>query len=188
MRRRVLFWTATAGFGLGGQFDGILLHRILRWHHLMTDAAPQASDLTQAGWDAIFDTVMLALVVTGLTALLVHRPALVVMPARALVGAAALGFGLWHVADAVVIHWLLDWHRIRPSAPNPLVWDLVWLGHFGLLPLIAALVMLRRKAVALPDPAPRPAGAARTADSGTAAALRRSTGTRRHRKGPPHAP
>jgi Predicted membrane protein len=32
-----LIWARYAlGFGLGGFFDGILLHQILQWHHLLS--------------------------------------------------------------------------------------------------------------------------------------------------------
>src|SRR5687768_8252330 len=29
-------WGAVLGFALGGFFDGILLHQILQWHHLLS--------------------------------------------------------------------------------------------------------------------------------------------------------
>jgi uncharacterized membrane protein len=29
-------WAAALGFALGGFFDGILLHQILQWHHLLS--------------------------------------------------------------------------------------------------------------------------------------------------------
>jgi hypothetical protein len=55
------------------------------------------------------------------------------------VGAGLLaGFGLWHVVDSVLSHWVLGIHRIRVDAENPLAWDLLWLGLFGLLPMALA--------------------------------------------------
>lgn len=185
MRRRVLFWAAAAGFGLGGQFDSILLHRILGWHHLMTLAAPDAGALAHAQWDSAFDTGMFAILVLGLSALLIHRAALVESAARCLAGAVLAGFGLWHVLDAVLVHWLLGWHRIRPAAPTPLVWDLLWLALFGIAPLVLALPLLRGL------PSDRTAACLAPTDgraAGTAAPARRSQGTRSQRKGPPHGP
>ena len=29
-------WSGLLGFALGGFFDGILLHQILQWHHLLS--------------------------------------------------------------------------------------------------------------------------------------------------------
>lgn len=173
MRKQALVWAGLAGFGLAGQFDSILLHRILNWHHLMSLAAPHAGSLVHLQWDSAFDTVMFALVVLGLSALLINRATLVGMQARYLAGAVLAGFGLWHVTDAVVVHWALGLHRIRPAAPAPLMWDLTWLALFGIAPLAVALPLLR-------------AGGA-DAPAGTPAPERRSQGTRRKRKGPPHA-
>lgn len=34
------------GLGLGGFFDGIVLHQILQWHHMLTDAGYPASGLS----------------------------------------------------------------------------------------------------------------------------------------------
>jgi uncharacterized membrane protein len=31
-----LRWTIVLGFGLGGFFDGIILHQVLQWHHLLS--------------------------------------------------------------------------------------------------------------------------------------------------------
>lgn len=33
------------GLGLGGFFDGIVLHQVLQWHHMLTSAGFPASDL-----------------------------------------------------------------------------------------------------------------------------------------------
>jgi hypothetical protein len=62
---------------------------------------------------------------------------------RLLFAAILIGFGTWHVVDAVMSHWLLGIHRIRMDRPNPLFWDLLWLGLFGIVPLIIGWVMRR---------------------------------------------
>ena len=31
------------GLGLGGFFDGIILHQVLQWHHMLSSARPTAS-------------------------------------------------------------------------------------------------------------------------------------------------
>ncbi|HCW19239.1 MAG TPA: DUF2243 domain-containing protein, partial [Achromobacter sp.] len=55
-----------------------------------------------------------------------------------------LGFGIWHVVDAVLSHWLTGIHRLRMDVPDPLPWELAWLALFGLLPLMAGWVLGRR--------------------------------------------
>lgn len=64
---------------------------------------------------------------------------------RMLFANALMGFGAWHVVDAVLSHWVLGIHRIRMDVDNPLVWDLMWLAVFGLLPLAAGIMMRRRR-------------------------------------------
>ena len=33
------------GLGLGGFFDGIVLHQVLQWHHMLTDAGHPATSV-----------------------------------------------------------------------------------------------------------------------------------------------
>jgi uncharacterized membrane protein len=33
------------GLGLGGFFDGIILHQVLQWHHMLTSAGFPANNL-----------------------------------------------------------------------------------------------------------------------------------------------
>ena len=48
------------GLGLGGFFDGIILHQVLQWHHMLTSAGyPPGSvhDLEiNMRWDGLFHT------------------------------------------------------------------------------------------------------------------------------------
>jgi uncharacterized membrane protein len=133
---RWLLWGAVLGFALGGFFDGILLHQILQWHHLLS-LVPGAGDLRwQVFWDGLFHALMYAVAAVGLWGLWrAHRRG-GERPGRPLLGALMVGFGLWHIVDAVLSHWLLGIHRIRIDSPNPLAWDLAWLVGFGVVPLI----------------------------------------------------
>jgi uncharacterized membrane protein len=124
------FWL---GFGLAMFFDGIVLHQILQWHHLLSGVAPEATadDLRfQVLADGIFHAVTYALTTLGLWLLWAGR--------------GGLGFGAWHVADAVLNHWIVGLHRIRMAAEHPLAWDLLWVVPFGLGALLAGLRLLRR--------------------------------------------
>ena len=48
----------TLGFALGGFFDGVLLHQILQWHHLLS-LVPGMDDLRlQILWDGYFHAAM----------------------------------------------------------------------------------------------------------------------------------
>ena len=143
---RRFFWsTLLLGFSLGGFFDGILLHQVLQWHHLLSGVENDAlQDLrVQVLADGLFHLLMYVIALVAL-AVLWTTPRKPVAPAgRVLLGNAMVGFGIWHVVDAVVSHWLLGLHRIRMDSPDPLLWDLAWVLVFGVLVLIGGLVLRR---------------------------------------------
>lgn len=62
---------------------------------------------------------------------------------RRLFACALIGFGAWHVLDGVLSHWILGIHRIRTDVDNPLFWDVLWLGVFGVVPLVLGWFMRR---------------------------------------------
>ena len=138
------------GLSLGGFFDGILLHQILQWHHLL-------AGLQGEGWqdlrlqilaDGLFHALMYVAAAIGLVLLWRARDDLQGERAdRVLAGHVLLGFGLWHVADTVLSHWVTGIHRVRMDSPNPLMWDLIWFFAFGIIPLAAGWVMRRSATV-----------------------------------------
>lgn len=128
------------GIGLGGFFDGILLHQVLQWHHLLSLVdSPAVQDIrVQILADGMFHVLMYIVTAVGLVCLWKSRIEFSKAGAgKWLFGTMLLGFGLWNVADVVLFHWIMQIHRIRVDVPNPLFWDLLWLGLFGLIPLIA---------------------------------------------------
>lgn len=133
------------GFALGGFFDGILLHQILQWHHLLSGIDTRASDLAfQLLADGIFHLAMYAVALAGLALVAGQRRLLPKVRRTWLLAHVLLGFGFWHALDAVLVHWLLGWHRIRMDSAVPLLWDLAWLAAFGLAFLGAGMWLLRR--------------------------------------------
>lgn len=135
-------WTAVLGFALGGFFDGILLHQILQWHHLLS-LVPGIEDLRlQILWDGWFHALMYVLAALALWRLWRgrgHAPG-----ANATLGALLAGFGAWHVLDGILSHWLLGIHRIRLDSAYPLAWDLGWFLGLGLLPVLLGWIIARR--------------------------------------------
>jgi uncharacterized membrane protein len=135
------------GIGLGGFFDGILLHQVLQWHHLLSLVPGEAfRDIgTQILADGLFHVLMYLVTAAGLWMLWRRRAALGEAGAAGRVfGGALLGFGAWNVIDVGFFHWVLVIHRIRVGVPNPMLYDVGWLLLFGALPLLAALLPLRR--------------------------------------------
>ena len=133
------------GFALGGFFDGILLHQILQWHHLLSGLPQVAGDLRfLVLTDGIFHLAMYVVATLGLVWLWRARAAIVVGGAgRASLAWALIGFGTWHIIDALLSHWLLGIHRIRMDSDMPLFWDLLWLCLFGLLPVFLGVWIKR---------------------------------------------
>jgi uncharacterized membrane protein len=136
------------GFALGGFFDGILLHQILQWHHLLSavDSAAFRKLPVQILADGLFHALMYLLAALGLWLLWrARRDVGRLARDRRVLADFLIGFGLWHVVDGIVFHWLLGLHRIRMEAENPLFWDLVFFIP-GMLLVLAGLALRRRAA------------------------------------------
>ena len=138
--RRYHPWSGyVLGFALGGFFDGILLHQILQWHHLLS-AIDGENIRFQVAADGYFHALMYVIAAVGLGMLWASRrsPG---MPGRLLFAGILIGFGAWHIVDALLSHWLLGIHRIRMDSSSPLFWDLLWLGLFGLVPVVLGWIL-----------------------------------------------
>jgi len=136
------------GLALGGFFDGILLHQILQWHHLLSgvEGAPWTDLRAQVLADGLFHLVLYIVAIAGLWALWRTRTQYGLHGAgRSLWADVLIGFGAWHVADAVLSHWVLGIHRIRMDAANPLLWDVAWLAVFGAGALAVAYWLRRHR-------------------------------------------
>lgn len=132
------------GFAMGGFFDGILLHQILQWHHLLSGVSGGmfSSLRFQITMDGIFHALMYVIAALGLWQLYRART---LGPATGSPWPAFwTGFGAWHVIDALVSHWITGIHRVRMDSEVPLMWDLIWLVLFGLAPIWLGWRMARR--------------------------------------------
>lgn len=134
------------GISLGGFFDGILLHQVLQWHHLLSNVEAVEDMRGQVLADGLFHVLMYLLAVVALAMLWKRRALLSCEGAgRRVWSCALIGFGAWHLVDAVLSHWILGIHRIRDDSPVPLVWDLLWFVVFGLLPVALGWLSSQRQ-------------------------------------------
>jgi uncharacterized membrane protein len=104
------------GFGLGAFLDGIVLHQVLQWHHLVSDfRAPDdlAGLKANTFWDGLFHLASWLVVLAGLLWLIRSRADLRRLSLRRVVGLLLIGWGAFNITDQVVFHMLLGAHHIR---------------------------------------------------------------------------
>jgi uncharacterized membrane protein len=135
------------GIGLGGFVDGIVLHQILQWHHMLTSEGSHP-DTTVAGletntlWDGLFHAATWVAVALGLY-LLWRRTTdrRWAVGGRALLGWMLFGWGLFNVVEGIVDHHILTIHHVREGS-NELAWDLAFLA-FGATLLVGGWALTR---------------------------------------------
>jgi len=135
------------GLGLGGFFDGIVLHQLLQWHHMLSSHPDPsvAGDLPlNVVADGVFHAATYLLTIAGVALLWrAWRRPTVPVSARSLVGATVLGWGLFNVVEGVVDHHLLGVHHVRPAGPGPVVlWDVAFLA-WGALFVAGGYLLVR---------------------------------------------
>jgi uncharacterized membrane protein len=143
------------GLGLGGFIDGIVLHQILQWHHMLTgDNGGEPMD-TLAGLetntlvDGFFHLATWILVATAmlLTVRAWQRRELA-PPWRTHFGLLLAGWGTFNLVEGLIDHQLLGIHHVRDDLGGPLGWDLAFLA-FGIL-LCAVGIALTRSGQRIP--------------------------------------
>lgn len=139
------------GVGLGGFFDGIVLHQILQWHHLLTSAGfpPDSVGNLQVNtlWDGLFHAATYVFTLVGL--FLVWSGASrspVRWPSSLLLGGLLLGWGLFNLLEGLVNHHLLGLHHVNETAPLEqwLAWDLGFVA-WGLIMLVGGWLLVQRE-------------------------------------------
>ena len=123
------------GLGLGGFFDGIILHQILQWHHMVTSAGYPADSVRNLEintfLDGLFHASTYVFVAAGLAILWRHAHRVHVRwSTKLLAGTMLLGFGFFNVVEGLVNHQILGLHHVNETvAPEQWVyWDVGFLG------------------------------------------------------------
>jgi uncharacterized membrane protein len=136
------------GVGLGGFVDGIVLHQILQWHHMLTatDRYPSSTiDGLEANTlaDGLFHAATWVLVLIGTwLAIKAWQQGRMAPPWRLHVGLLLVGWGAFNLLEGVVDHHLLQVHHVRDDVSSPLPWDLGFLA-FGALLVAGGLALIR---------------------------------------------
>jgi len=137
------------GLGLGGFFDGIVLHQVLQWHHMLTSAGYPADSVQNLELNTLFDGlfhastyifVVLGLIILWRTA---HRSHLW-WSWKLLFGTILTGFGIFNLVEGTIDHHLLGLHHVNETVHQDqwMYWDigfLVW----GAIMLVGGWVLYR---------------------------------------------
>ena len=137
------------GLGLGGFFDGIILHQVLQWHHMLTSAGypPDSVENLHVNmrWDGLFHITTYVFVVLGLVQLwrAAHKPH-VRWSGKLLAGTVLMGFGIFNLVEGIIDHQILGIHHVNETAPRDhwIYWDLGFL-IWGAAMLVGGLLIVR---------------------------------------------
>ncbi|NRQ31461.1 DUF2243 domain-containing protein [Nonomuraea sp. NN258] len=152
-RRLIALPGTVLGVGLGGFVDGILLHQVLQWHHMLSSTGTANIDVrdypvdTVPGlrmntlWDGLFHTFTWLAVLIGIALLYsrVTRSYGLVWRSRMLWGWILVGWGLFNLVEGIIDHQLLGVHHVR-TGPGQIWWDLGFLLLGVLLMVVGWLV------------------------------------------------
>ncbi|MDQ3227277.1 MAG: DUF2243 domain-containing protein [Chloroflexota bacterium] len=147
---RMIWAGLLLGIGLGGFFDGIVLHQILQWHHMLTTQGNYPADTVarleiNTLWDGLFHAATYVATIFGLfllwnAARLPHAPS----STRVLIGLLLMGWGGFNLVEGLVDHQILGIHHVNETVPREQWqwWDLGFLA-WGALMLLGGWVMAR---------------------------------------------
>lgn len=134
------------GAGLTGFVDGILLHQILQWHHMLSNVRSSPTTVSNIDlnmlWDGLFHAFDWLLTVIGV-ALLWRAGGRDEVPwsSQTFFGSLLIGSGLFNLVEGLIDHQILGIHHVKPG-PNQLTWDLGFL-LFGAFLVIFGWIMLQ---------------------------------------------
>ena len=159
-RRPVWLPSLLLGIGMGGFVDGIVLHQVLQWHHMLTDtdehpagSVPGLEANTLA--DGLFHTATWLLVITGVTlAVRAWQQGRLAPAPSTHFGLLLAGWGLFNVVEGTIDHLLLGVHHVRDDLGGPLAWDLGFLA-LGVAQVVIGVLLARRRPVAFGRAAPQ---------------------------------
>ena len=136
------------GLGFGGFFDGIVLHQILQWHHVVSTAyRPDtvANLKLNTLWDGIFHASTYVFVIAGLLTLwrAAHATHLW-WSGRMLTGSVLMGFGAFNLVEGTINHQLLGIHHVNETVARAqwVYWDAGFLAWCAAM-LVGGWMLLR---------------------------------------------
>jgi uncharacterized membrane protein len=137
------------GVGMGGFVDGIVLHQILQWHHMVshveeypvaTVAGLEVNTLADGFFHVVTWVLVMAASVAALTAWRKGRLA----PSWSFhFGLVLTGWGIFNLVEGLIDHQILGVHHVRDDLGAPLSWDIAFLA-FGTLLIVVGWMLYRK--------------------------------------------
>jgi uncharacterized membrane protein len=145
--RRPMIGAILLGIGLGGFFDGIVLHQILQWHHLIDHAGVPPDSVENLRLNILADGIFhaLAWIVTVTGVVVLWRASWErtgPWPWTLFAGGILAGWGGFNLVEGLINHQILGLHHVRPGE-HQLLYDLGFLA-WGVVMLVAGVILLRR--------------------------------------------
>ena len=142
------------GLGLGGFIDGIVIHQLFQWHHMVSDTGDHpvtslAGLEANTFADGLFHVLSWVFVFTGTVAMVASWQQGRLAPTwRFQLGLLLAGWGLFNLVEGIIDHQILGVHHVRDDLGGPLSWDLGFLG-FGVVLAVSGWLLHRAGAKTL---------------------------------------
>lgn len=137
----------TLGIGMGAFADVLLLHLLLGWHRTLLAVTPDVRANDAADGVILLSGWLVTLAGVVLLWRAARRPGARLEHKR-LAGGFLAGWGLFNLADALLLHFALGLHHTRMIGSEPtLLWDIGYLALSVLL-LVSGALLARRGASA----------------------------------------
>lgn len=133
------------GIGMGGFFDGIVLHQLLQTHNMLSAVVPKTSIPNMEinmFWDGLFHALTWTMTLVGIALLWrAGRQRDVAWSGKALTAAMFLGWGLFNFVEGLIDHILLNIHHVIERLGQS-VYDYAFLAS-GIVFMVAGWVTIR---------------------------------------------
>jgi uncharacterized membrane protein len=133
MRSTPLLPSLLLGIGFGGFVDGILLHEVFQWHHMLSaEGCCPAGTLEGLEHNTVADGVFhigtwVAVFAGTVAATRAWQRGELAPPWRSHFGGLLLGWGLFNLVEGLVDHQILGIHHVRDDLGAPPGWDVGFL-------------------------------------------------------------
>jgi uncharacterized membrane protein len=134
------------GVGMGGFVDGIVLHQMAQWPHMLSNIVPpHTMDHMRVNmtWDGLFHALTWVITLVGILRLRSAAAARAAIPSlQAFAGQLVLGWGVFNLVEGAIDHQILRIHNVR-EVPNATVYNLTFLAVGGVLFILIGWLLMR---------------------------------------------